>query len=155
MKSKSILFFLLVTSVMLTLSNCSGNKKEASADEADHKTQSTAEDVKTDSPPPQFAVEATFQQQLTAVFEKYISLKEAFVLSDATKTITEVSAVQQALGQVDAKLVSDAALNDWMVYRVELDAALKEIQATADIEKQRLAFSKLSYSMYKSIKPSE
>ena len=49
-------------------------------------------------------------------------------------------------------LLTGVAHNDWMTFEGGLKAALKEMQASADIEAQRASFSKLSENMYKSIK---
>jgi hypothetical protein len=153
MKTKSIFFSLVFAAAALTLfSNCSGSKKEEAEShdgQADHASEATAS-VETSKP--QFEVDATFQQQLAGVFASYVSLKDAFVSSDAGKVKQDAAATNDALGKVDMKLLSGAAHNDWMNYLSPLQNSIKEIQAGSDIEAQRKAFSTLSDNLYKSIK---
>lgn len=154
MKTKSIFFSLLFAATAFALfSNCSGNKKEDSAttshdDHAGH----TAEGAGAAAGEPQFQVDENFQQQLGDVFTSYVSLKEAFIASDAEKVKAEASGTSQTVDKVDMKLLTGAAHNDWMTYLTPMQNSLKEIQASADIEVQRKAFSTLSDNLYKSIK---
>jgi hypothetical protein len=155
MKTKSTFYTLLFAASLLVLANCSGKKEHAH--EHDHATAETetpaADSAATpEASKPQFEVDKTFQQQLAAVFNSYISLKEAFVSSDDDKVRTEAATVQNHLSKTDMKLLSGAAHNDWMHYLEGLESSLKEIQTNKDIEVQRRAFSKLSDNLYKSIK---
>lgn len=155
MKTKSTFYTLLFAASLLMLANCSGKKEQAH--EHDHATAETetpaADSAGTpEAGKPQFDVDKTFQQQLAAVFNSYISLKEAFVSSDDDKVRTEAAAVQNQLSKTDMKLLSGAAHNDWMHYLEGLESSLREIQGNKDIEVQRRAFSKLSDNLYKSIK---
>lgn len=153
MKTRSIFFSLLVAASAFALfSNCSGNKKEdsAAASHDDHAGH-TAEDTGVASEP-QFQVDENFQQQLGNVFTSYVSLKEAFISSDVEKVKAEASGTSQTVDNVDMKLLTGAAHNDWMTYLTPMQNSLKEIQSSADIEVQRKAFSTLSDNLYKSIK---
>ncbi|MEO5602031.1 MAG: DUF3347 domain-containing protein [Cyclobacteriaceae bacterium] len=161
MKTRSIFFSLLFAATSFALlSNCSGKKEEAAVTEAleedghkhDEKTEVDAGSKALESSEPQFQVEAAFQNELAVVFTSYVSLKEAFVSSDAGKVKTEVSATNEALAKVDMKKVSGAAHNDWMNYHSLMQSSLNTIESTGDIEAQRKAFSTLSDHLYKSIK---
>ena len=158
MKTKSILLSLLFAATAFALTNCSGNKKEGAAatesddEHANHASGENATASSEDASEPQFQVDASFQQQLADVFTSYVALKDAFVSSDASKVKQEASATNETLTKVDMKLLSGAAHNDWMNYLSPLHASLKDIQASADIETQRKAFSALSDNLYKSIK---
>jgi Cu(I)/Ag(I) efflux system membrane fusion protein len=136
--------------------NCSGNKKEEiSHDDHSGHTETAAPEKKaaaTEKAAPQFQVDENFQRQLGEVFTKYVSLKEAFVSSDAGKVKSEATAVSQSVDQVDMKLLSGPAHNDWMTYLKPMQNALQEIQSTSDIEAKRKSFSTLSDNLYKSIK---
>ncbi len=153
MKNKSTLLslgFAVMASIALT--NCSGTKKEEATTES---TDHAAMEVKSDSTSAsssQFAVDAAFKKQLSDVFTAYITLKEAFVATDAAKVKTEATTTQAALTKVDMMLLSGPAHHDWMTYLNGMDASLKEITEATDIEKQRKAFSTLSDNLYKSIK---
>jgi len=149
MKATLIFYsFLFATAVSTLLSNCSGGKKAESDD-----TQAQATEEKAPgATAPQFAVSENFQHQLGKVFTSYVSLKDAFVASDAQKVKSEASTTSEAVAAVDMKLLSGAAHNDWMSYLTPIQTSLKEIESTADIEVQRKAFSTLSENLYKSIK---
>jgi Protein of unknown function (DUF3347) len=152
MKIKTQLVALLLAgSAFISLSNCSGKKEEAAHE--GHDMQASAEEQKApETSAPQFTVDAAFQQQLSAVFTTYITLKEAFVATDAAKVKAEAATVAKSLSATDMKLLTGAAHNDWMAYLGVMEGSLKEMQATDDIEVQRTAFKNLSDNLYKSIK---
>jgi len=156
MKTRSILFSLLLFLFATALVNCSG-KKDDTASHDGHSSHDTTEHAAQTTDPakasaPQFQVDATFQTQLAAVFTSYVDLKDAFVASDAGKVKTEAGETKEALTKVDMKLLSGAAHNDWMNYLAPIEKSLTEITAAADLEGQRKAFSTLSDNLYKSIK---
>lgn len=155
MKTKSILFSLLLTALAFTLSNCGGNKKEESHDGHDHAENHEAvkdSTVANEVTEPQFKVEAAFQQQLAQVFNSYVDMKEAFVSSEAGKVSVQAAATRKALGATDMKLLSGAAHNDWMNYLQGMESSLQNIQSSTDIEAQRQAFTGVTENLYKSIK---
>lgn len=147
----SITSLLLAGMIVVGLSNC-GSKKEEASHEGHDMPAATEEAKSTEASAPQFTVDAAFQQQLAGVFTSYIQLKESFVATDASKVKTEAGNVAQSLAKADMKLLTGAAHNDWMVYVGAMEAALKEMQATEDIEAQRASFKNLSDNLYKSIK---
>jgi hypothetical protein len=141
------------TAVIVLLSDCSGKKR--SDDKAmSHDHAAMQDDSATDEEvsKPQFEVDAKFQEQLAGVFTAYITLKDAFVSSDASKVKTEAKQTKDALANVDMKLVSGAAHNDWMNYLSPIQSSLNEMEASSDIEAQRKSFSTLSDNLYKSVK---
>jgi Protein of unknown function (DUF3347) len=151
MKTKSHIVSLLMAAVaILVLVNC-GGKKDAAHDNHDAATEV---DEKTTAQPtaPLFTVDAAFQQQLAGVFTSYVSLKESFVAANPATVKSSATHVAQALVKADMKLLTGAAHNDWMNYLGGMEGALKEMQATDDIEAQRIAFKNLSDGLYKSIK---
>jgi len=153
MKTKSILFFLLLGATMFAFTNCGGKKGEGHEHgEGGHTHEEEATATAAEAGEPQFTVDAAFQNQLAGVFTAYVSLKEAFVASDAAKVKAEAAATQSALTKADMKLLSGVAHNDWMTYLGSMESALKEIQSATDIEAQRKSFSTLSNDFYKSIK---
>lgn len=162
MKTGSIFFSLLfAATAFVLLSNCSGKKEETTETEAheedghkhDDKTEhASGSSATAEAAEPQFQVDAAFQNQLGNVFSSYVSLKDAFVSSEAGKIKAEAARTQQALGNVDMKKLSGTAHNDWMNYTGGIESSLIEILASQDIEAQRKAFSSLSDNLYKSIK---
>jgi hypothetical protein len=142
---------LLATASCLALMNCSSEKKDDTATEVkeEHASGSTASQ---EASKPQFEVDAAFQKQLGSVFTAYVELKDALVASDATEATEQAKDVNDELAKVDMKLLTGAAHNDWMTYLSPLQTAVKEIQESTDLEKQRVAFSSLSDNLYKSVK---
>jgi Cu(I)/Ag(I) efflux system membrane fusion protein len=141
MKMKSL--FIATSYAVLTvfvLSNCSAKKEEVTTTDEMHETST---DVPAAASGPQFQVDAGFQQQLSSLFASYVKLKDAFVTSDAANVTTEAAATEKVFAAVDIKLLTGAGA---------LETALKEIQASNDIEVQRTSFSTLSDNMYKAIK---
>jgi Cu(I)/Ag(I) efflux system membrane fusion protein len=155
MNTKSILLSLLfaASTIIITI-NCSGNKKDASAESHDGHESTDHASSTTDvaASQPQFQVDEVFQKQLANLFLAYVKLKDAFVSSDASKIKEEVSQTTEALSKVEMKLLSGVAHHDWMNYLAPMQSSLNEIQASADIEEQRKSFSTLSDNLYKSIK---
>lgn len=159
MTTRSIFFSLLFAATVFALfGNCSGEKEEATETHEDDghghdaKTEPASGSKATEASDPQFQVEGGFQNQLGDVFTSYLSLKDAFVSSDAGKIKAEAAKTQQALGKVDMKKVSGAAHNDWMNYTGGIESSLKEILSSQDIEAQRKSFRALTDNLYKSIK---
>src|SRR6187401_471171 len=115
MNLKSLFIATLYSGVtVFALSNCSAKKEEAH-DESMHATAEEAPSQDSSSAP-QFQVEAAFQQQLSAVFTSYISLKEAFVATDVAKVKEAAAKTAEALAKVDMMLLTGVAHNDWMNY---------------------------------------
>jgi hypothetical protein len=158
MKLRTIFITTLFAASGYGFINCSGDKKESTG-MSDTITSENAEtheheaDVtRTEAGKPEFTVDEVFQKQVQQVFASYVSLKDAFVSSEAGKVKDEAKKTAESLGKVDMKLVSGPAHNDWMVYEGEMKSALNNIREASDIEQQREFFSKLSYSLYKTIK---
>ncbi|MBN8575839.1 MAG: DUF3347 domain-containing protein [Cytophagales bacterium] len=128
------------------------DKKQATNHEHGADEHATTDVMPADATAPHYQVNQHFQEQLAAAFSGYVALKDAFVATDAQQVKVKAEATRIALANVDMQLLTDEAHNDWMTYLSEIDLALKEIQATNDIEQQRIAFSPLSDSFYKSIK---
>jgi hypothetical protein len=148
---------LCLTVAILSLTNCSGNKKEETAETHDHAghekaTDATSAEQSKEAAEPQFQVDATFQQQLATVFAAYIEIKDALVVSDPGQAKEKATGASEALSKVDMKLLSGAAHNDWMTYLASMQASIKEIQGSDDIEVQRKSFSALSGNLHASIK---
>lgn len=155
MKKKSVVIAMLLSAVLLA--GCSGKHDHHDHEEAAAATDASTEhasgsNASAEATKPQFDVVTDFQTQLSGVFAAYVSLKEAFVASNAADVKAKAATMREALGKVDMKLLEGAAHHDWMNYLGGMETALKTIQEAADIEAQRKAFSDLSDSFYKSIK---
>jgi Cu(I)/Ag(I) efflux system membrane fusion protein len=102
--------------------------------------------------PKKMEVNMNFTMQLNAVFDHYIVLKNAFVGSDVKKVKQAAQKVQQALANVDMKLLTGDAHVQWMDISGNLDKQIKLVISSDKIEDQRLAFSRFSDQFYKAIK---
>jgi Cu(I)/Ag(I) efflux system membrane fusion protein len=133
----------LLCPLTIALFSCTGRHGNGSADTKSAETQPTD---------PRFQVESRFQEQLSATFDEYLKLKDAFVASDAGAARRAASQARAVLASVDGNLLSGAALNDWNAYRAGMERALDDIASEDDLENQRQLFSDLTESMYESVK---
>jgi hypothetical protein len=150
MKTKSIIIGCLAI-LTFSLTNCSG-KKENTESQPAAEEHASGSDATPEASAPQFTVDAKFQEQLAGVFTAYVELKDAFVASDLNKVKAAASKTATALSNVDMKLLTGAAHNDWMNYHGNLETSLKEIESASDLSSQRTAFSNLSNNLYKGVK---
>ena len=156
---KRTLTFFAILSVLLLSFGCSDKNKgsgetvtdSVTGEEAEHHEHAT-DVTTTEAGKPQFTVDEIFKSQIESLFTAYVNLKDAFVSSDADKVKKEAENTLKRLNEVDMKLVTGAAHNDWMVYQQKMKGSLQTIQSASDIEVQRQAFSELTDPLYKSIK---
>ena len=97
-------------------------------------------------------VSSEFTQQLAAVLDPYLNLKNALVASDAEQAATAAKQTQQALEEVDMALVEGEAHQQWMRYLNIMQEALSTIKNHATLDTQRTAFAPLSQALYRSIR---
>ncbi len=102
--------------------------------------------------PAKMNVSMDFTMQLNTVFDQYIILKDALVLSDAVKTKQAAQKVQQAIAKADMKLLKGDAHIQWMEILGNLDKQIKLVISSGKIEDQRKAFSSFSDQFYKAVK---
>ena len=90
-------------------------------------------------------VSAKFQEQLKAVFNAYINLKDALVKEDSKGASESVISLLNNLTRVDMKLLSNnKAHNHWMSLEKEIKPSATSISETSDIKAQRDHFKYLS-----------
>ena len=138
--------YILPVACLILLNGCSGTKSEEtrSTSEIEQQEEVTAK--------PTYEVSEQFQQQLSQVRAAYLSVKDAFVLSDTAAVRASIPAMKNALAGVDAKLLPAETVDKWNEYLSGMDGALIEMKVAQDIEVQRSAFSILSDNLYKGIK---
>jgi Cu(I)/Ag(I) efflux system membrane fusion protein len=102
--------------------------------------------------PAKMNISMDFTMQLNTVFDQYIILKDALVLTDAVKTKQAAQKVQQALAKVDMKLLTGDTHLQWMEILGNMDKQIKLIVSSGKIEDQRKAFSGFSDQFYKAVK---
>ena len=90
-------------------------------------------------------VSKDFQDQLKAVFNDYINLKDALVKDDSKNGMAESNRLLDNLSKVDMKLLVDKeAHNHWMSLKKEIKASAISISNTSGIKEQRNHFKHLS-----------
>jgi len=148
---KRVLIAILALSLSACGSKTGNNEHEGHATETPATTEAPAP-AEQPAAAPQHTVSAEFKKQLSALFDSYATLKDAFVSSDVSKVRQGAASTLGALQKVDMMLLSGAAHHDWMTYLEGMKKSLQEISAASDIEVQRTSFSTLSNDLYKSIK---
>ena len=143
---------ILAASMVIIAASCSESKKANHEESHEDHTNDPAKTELPEAGAPQFHVDEKFQDQLASVFSSYVQLKDAFVSSDAAEVKKEATETKATLNEVDMKLLSGHAHNDWMAYVSPMETALASIEGSSNIEEQRKAFSTLSDNFYKSIK---
>ena len=93
-----------------------------------------------------------FKKQLTAVYNAYIDMKDAFVSTDADAVRKEAGTVIEALEKVDMSLLEGEVHMTWMDHLGLLNESLNNIVKGSDIESQRKAFLELNKAFYQSVK---
>lgn len=89
--------------------------------------------------------------ELIVLLGNYYALKDAFVASDAHKTITTATALNASVDSL-MKMVKDTSYNV-DAYMKDIKSASQEIMTTdQDIEKQRVPFEKISDAVYALLK---
>lgn len=93
-----------------------------------------------------------FRDQLTAFYDAYVSMKDAFVETDAGKVKSRSRDAIKALEDVDMTLLEGDAHMQWMDQLEGLEKTLELISESDDIEKQRKAFLELNNTFYRTVK---
>lgn len=93
-----------------------------------------------------------FKEQLTAVVNAYILLKDALVSSDKEKATETTIALLNKVGKIEMSLVKDKAHRYWMEQLKAIQSHSTKITAVEDIKEQREQFDFLSQALIKSVK---
>lgn len=97
-------------------------------------------------------IDIKFKEQLTASYQSYLEMKEAFVASDSKKVKDAAANVKKSLKNVDMKLLKGHTHMMWMEQLEEMNKNLENIGKAGNIAKQREYFSSFNDVFYKSIK---
>lgn len=93
-----------------------------------------------------------FRDQLTAFYDAYVSMKDAFVETDAGKVKSRSRDAIKALEDVDMTLLEGDAHMQWMDQLEGLEKNIMEINDSDEIEKQRKTFLELNNTFYRTVK---
>ena len=93
-----------------------------------------------------------FIDQLTAVYENYLDMKNSFVASDPSEVKKASTKVSAGLDKVDMGLLKGEMHNIWMEQLKGLKQNLEIIQTENDIKNQRLAFADFNDIFHNSVK---
>jgi len=90
-------------------------------------------------------VSTNFQNQLKAVFNDYIKMKDALIKDESSNVVVESKKILKNLSKVDMKLLSDKEVhNHWMSLEKEIKIAATLISNTSKVKEQRTYFKNLS-----------
>ena len=122
----------------------------------DHGTMSTvkdhAEHQDMEMNPREPEVNSKFKEQLQGVYDAYITMKDAFVASEADEVSKNARNLKSVLEDVDMGLLEGNAHMEWMTQLDKMNAEIDKISNYSDIEKQRLSFSEFNETFYESLK---
>ncbi len=96
-------------------------------------------------------VSEDFQNQLRAVFNDYIELKDALVNEDSKKGTKSTKELLSNLSKVDMKLLTNNGHSHWMTLEKELETSANSISNTSNIKEQRNHFKHLSSQLAKAL----
>ncbi len=99
-----------------------------------------------------FDVDPLFQLSLNDLYEVYLPMKDAFVLTKSSKVRKAAKKLQPVLESVDPAFLEGAAQEVWSELYDSMRRAIEKINTSKDIEKQRIAFSDFNNAFYRSIK---
>ncbi|RYC66476.1 efflux RND transporter periplasmic adaptor subunit [Spirosoma sordidisoli] len=102
--------------------------------------------------PKSHKVPEAFKKQLTAVYVSSLKLTESLVGSNSGQSKAAAVGVEKVLSGVDMMLLKGAAHTDWMTYLNAMNAGLKTLRGTGDLEKQRTAYAQFEDGLYRSVK---
>lgn len=105
-----------------------------------------------DEPAAGLSAPVEFRKQLTAFYQAYIEMKDAFVETNAGKVQEEAGPVSKALNSIGMKMLDDPEHTYWMEQQQVLSRTLNTILGSGDIEVQRKAFIDFNLAFYKTIK---
>ena len=92
---------------------------------------------------------------LAAVFQSYLSVKDALVASDQKKAALAAEKLGQSIKKVDMKALAEAEHTQWMKVKASLEKSSAAIANDGKLESQRNSFMALSNHMYELAKTSK
>lgn len=115
-------------------------------------SQSNNDQQQSMSMPDESEIPDQFKQQLTKVYHDYISMKDAFVTSEAANVSQAAGTLEQALKEVNMELLKGNNHMKWMDLLAKLNSSVQSISQQSDIEEQRKNFSEFNNAFYETIK---
>jgi len=97
-------------------------------------------------------VDPAFVKQLTAFYNAYLKMNEAFIATDAAKVSAEAKNTSAALANVQMELLKGDTHMVWMDQLNILKPSLQKMGNSADIAEQRLEYATFNQAFYKSLK---
>lgn len=97
-------------------------------------------------------VDKQFKLQLTEVYKAQVDLKNALFAGETTAVSKAAVVVGSKVEAVDMTLLKGDMHMHWMMALKKIKKSLDELQATEDIEKQRLAYADFVDELYSAVK---
>lgn len=93
-----------------------------------------------------------FQKQLAAAYTETLALNKAFTANNQEGVTKAAAAVEQAISQVDMKLLKGEAHMTWMKNLKVINENLKAMQSAGNIDMQKKHFSEFNKALFASVK---
>jgi membrane fusion protein, copper/silver efflux system len=92
-----------------------------------------------------------FKNQLAALLDPYIKLKNALVATDSKTAANEAKALSTAFGKINMTLLKPVAHDVWMPLHADLKKSIENVIKSQDVEEQRKSFSIITNTYFKAI----
>lgn len=99
-----------------------------------------------------YDVSNAFKNQIKAIYESYLSVKDAMISSDAKLANAKALLLQNAISNVNMGLLKGDAHITWMTDLAVLNSTTEMIAKEVDVEKARMMLSPLSDQLYHTLK---
>lgn len=93
-----------------------------------------------------------FLMQLNKVYDRYIILKNAFVVSDASAVGKAAEELRQSIDETDMNLIPGDVMDEWMKLHPDLRNQILQVISSENLKEQREVFSGFNDVFYRVIK---
>jgi len=93
-----------------------------------------------------------FLMQLNKVYDRYIILKNAFVVSDAAAVGKAAEELRQSIDETDMNLIPGDVMDEWMKLHPDLRNQILQVISSENLKEQREVFSGFNDVFYRVIK---
>lgn len=105
------------------------------------------QEAREDAPDFREVTDGAFRTGMNRLIARYITLKDAFVATDAPQAAEAAEAMQKQLEQIPADLLTGAAYDFWQQQKGALQSHLQNVSTASEVGKQRQQFEFVSNLM--------
>ncbi len=155
MKIKHATVRVLAFVLVVFLTACSGNKKEAAESHEGHDQAEQAKGSDTSTPIEVKAfenVDASVKTQINGFLADYFALNQALIEDNQVGAKAAAKKLSETVGKFDMSKLAGEQMDFYHTQFAELNHGLKVINESGDIEETRLGLATLSEAMYALVK---